>query len=317
LKALQAQMSPIVQLQAEAIFMRGLMHYCALSRMQQEKSSRRELLLKLDKMRRSLQAANRDFSKAAREYGGLSSPEALRKQEEIVFFRARSHYLLAVYTLNNFNQREGLDVQGLKENFNQLERAKTELASMKNTLELNGVQRLDKNGRVLLDLYPGLMCMILSSQSFTQYDLSNKKHPYLLENPLPYLENGFQDALALLRESDTLAVEGFGYLERTSHGEQQDNLRMQLNISRGLSRYQMAMLHGVVAWKLSEKLAKFPLSTAKEKTLALLRIRQALIYYEQAQPFLAQAGSFGAKVNADIPGRISKLEELKRIWEKI
>jgi hypothetical protein len=317
LKAMQAQMSPIVQLQAEAIFMRGLMHYCTLSRMQQEKSGRRELLSKLDKMRRSVQAANRDFSKAAREYGGLTSPEALKKQDEIVFFRARCHYLLAVSILNNFNQREGLEVQGLKENFNQLERAKTDLANMKSILELNGVHRLDKNGKVLLDLYPGLMCMILSSQSFTQYDLSNKKHPYLLENPLPYLENGFKDALALLRESDTLAVEGFVYLERTSHNEQQDNLRLQLNISRGLSRYQMAMLHGVVAWKLSEKLAKFPLSTAKDKTLALVRIRQAMIYYEQAQAFLAQAGNFGAKVNADIPGRVAKLEELKRIWEKI
>jgi hypothetical protein len=317
LKALQGQMSPIVQLQAEAIFLRGLMHYCALSRMQQEKSARRELFLKLEKMRRSLQAANRDFSKAAREYGGLSSPEALKKQEEIVFFRARCHYLLAVSILNNFNQREGLDVQGLKENFNQLERAKADLAHMKSTLELNGVHRLDKNGKILLDLYPGLMCMILSSQSFTQYDLSNKKYPHLLENPLPYLDNGFQDALALLRESDTLAVEGFVYLERTSHNEQQDNLRMQLNISRGLSRYQMAMLHGIVAWKLSEKLAKFPLSTAKDKTLALVRIRQAVIFYEQAQPFLSQAGSFGAKVNADIPGRVNKLEELKRIWERV
>jgi Transglutaminase-like superfamily len=317
LKALQGQMSPIVQLQAEAIFLRGLMHYCALNRMQQEKSARREFLLKLDKMRRSVQAANRDFSKAAREYGGLNSQEALKKQEEIVFFRARCHYLLAVSILNTFNQREGLEVQGLKENFTQLERAKTDLANMKNTLELNGANRLDKNGKGLLDSYPGLMCMILSAQSFTQYDLSNKKYAHLLDNPLPYLDNGFQEALALLRESDTLAIEGFAFLERTNHTEQQDNLRMQLNISRGLSRYQMAMLHGMVAWKLSEKLAKFPLSTAKDKTLALVRIRQSIIFYEQAQAFLAQTGNFGAKVNADIPGRIAKLEELKQIWEKI
>ncbi len=317
LKAVQGQMSPIVLLQAEAIFIRGLMHYCALSRMQQEKSGRRELFLKLDKMRRSVQAANRDFSNAAREYGSLNSPEAFKKQEEIVFFRARCHYLLAVSILNNFNHREGLEVQGLKENFNQLERAKTDLANMKSTLELYGANRLDKNGKVLLELYPGLMCMILSAQSFTQYDLSNKKYAHLLENPLPYLDNGFQDALALLRESDTLALQGFAFLERTNHTEQQNNLRIQLNIIRGLSRYQIAMLHGMVAWKLSEKLAKFPLSTAKDKTLALVRIRQAMIYYEQAQPFLVQAGNFGAKVNADIPGRVAKLEDLKRIWEKI